>query len=63
MVCDAVIDSVAAGGKLGTPAGTLYAALMTQGCTLEQFDRLMGGLVDIGKLEKRGDLYFVKGGN
>jgi hypothetical protein len=61
-VADAVADIVKAGGKLGTPGGTLYAALMTHGCTLEQFEMLMKVLVDAGKLEKRGQLYFAKEG-
>jgi hypothetical protein len=60
MICDGVIDSVKAAGALGAPAGTLYAALMAYGCTLEQFERIMGVLVSIGKLQKRGDLYFAK---
>ena len=58
-VCDAVIGAVEAAGPLGCPAGTLYAALMTQGATLEQFENLMSGLVGIGKLRKSGNLYFV----
>lgn len=33
-ICDAVVEAVAAGGKLGVSGGTLYAALMVQGCTL-----------------------------
>jgi hypothetical protein len=61
-VADAVVDIVKAGGKLGTPGGTLYAALMTHGCTLEQFEMLMSVLVSSGRLEKRGQLYFAKEG-
>jgi len=60
MICDAVIDSVRAAGPLGAPAGTLYAVLMTHGATLDQFERLMAGLVSVGKLTKRGDLYFAE---
>jgi hypothetical protein len=59
MICDAVVDSVKAAGPLGAPAGTLYAALMTHGATLSQFESLMGGLVRAGKLRKQGDLYFA----
>ena len=43
----------------GAPAGPMYAALMSQGCTLSQFESLMGGLVRAGKLRKSGDLYFA----
>jgi len=59
MVADAIIESVAVAGKQGAPGGSLYAALMTHGFTYEQFEQIMSGLVKTGKLEKRGQLYFV----
>ncbi len=58
-IINAVTESVAAAGPLGAPGGPLYAALMTQGCTLNQFESLMGGLVRIGKLRKSGQCYFI----
>ncbi len=39
-LADAVAEIVEAGGELGVPGGTLYAALMTHGCTLEQLPRV-----------------------
>ena len=63
MICDAVVDSVKAAGPLGAPAGTLYAALMAHGATLDQFERLMAGLVSVGKLTKQGHLYFATASN
>lgn len=59
-ICDSIVEAVAVGGTLGVPGGTLYAALMTQGCTLAQFEAIMGALVAAGKLDKRGELYFAK---
>ena len=59
-ICDAVVAAVRAGGTLGTPGGTLYAVLMTYGCTMEQFEQLTTALVAAGKLEKRGQLYFAR---
>jgi hypothetical protein len=59
-VGDSIIGAVKAAGPLGAPGGTLYAALMTYGCTLEQFNQIMDVLVQVGKLEKRGELYFAK---
>ncbi len=38
LVADSIIAGVAAAGSLGCPGGTLYAALMAQGCTLQQFE-------------------------
>jgi hypothetical protein len=54
-----IVDSVRVAGSMGAPGGTLYAALMAHGCTLEQFESLMGALVRAGKLQKRGQLYFA----
>ncbi len=34
---------------------------MAHGCTLEQFEKLMGALVAIKQLVKRGELYFIPG--
>lgn len=56
----AIIESVKAAGNQGAPGDILYAALMSQGCTLNQFNSLMAGIVNAGLLTKQGDLYFVK---
>ena len=47
---------------LGAPGGHIYAALMTKGCTLNQYEQIMAGLVRAGKLEKLGDCYHYKEG-
>ncbi len=74
-VAKAITEAVAIAGPLGAPgfsAGTdpcvgrlgdgyLYAALMSAGCTLNQFEQIMSGLVRAGVLTKRGECYFVKG--
>ena len=57
-VCDAILDTVRLAGPLGAPAGPIYAALMAQGFSLEQYEAIMGALVKAGKLRKSGDLYF-----
>ncbi len=58
-IAAAIIESVKAAGPLGAPGGVLYAALMAQGCTLHQFEQIMGGMVRAGKLTKRGDCYHL----
>ena len=58
-VMDAVVESVALGGTLGTPSGILYASLMGMGCSLRQFEAMMAALVQIGKVRKEGHLYFA----
>jgi hypothetical protein len=60
VICDTIVEAVKAGGPLGVPGGTLYAALMVHGCTLQQFETFMDVLVSAGKLTRRGDLYFAK---
>lgn len=57
----AVTEAVRAAGATGAPGGVLYAALMAQGCTLNQFESLMGALTRAGKLSKCGECYFVGG--
>ena len=58
-VTDAIIESVKAAGTQGAPGGKIYAALMAQGCTLNQYEMLMSMIVEAGKLRRSGDLYFA----
>ena len=53
----AILESVRAAGVLGAPGGIMYAALMAQGCTLNQFQQIMSGMVNAGVLEQHGDCY------
>lgn len=57
-LCLAVIDAVKEAGPQGAPAGPMYAAFMSAGMSLEQFQRMMDGIVRSGRLRKSGDLYF-----
>ncbi len=41
----------------GVPGGSLYAALMKKGCTLPQFEQIMGALTETGLVRKHGELY------
>lgn len=59
IICDAVLEAVGAAGPLGAPGGTLYAALMAHGATIQQFEKLMAGLVNADLLRKQGELYFL----
>jgi hypothetical protein len=59
LICDAIIETVKKAGESGVPGGVIYTALMTQGCTMQQYEEIMGGLVAVGKLTKRGNLYFA----
>jgi hypothetical protein len=59
LIVSATLEAVAAAGPTGAPAGPLYAAMMTQGASLNQFESLMGCLVRAGKLRQDGNLYFI----
>lgn len=59
---NAVVETVRETGDHGAPGGVLYAALMNVGITLEQFETLMGALVEAGKLRRSGNLYFAVNG-
>ena len=43
--------------KTFAPGGVIYAALMAQGCTLNQFQQIMAQLVDAGMLTQDGECY------
>lgn len=45
-----VLEAVEAGGKVGGPGGVLYAAMMAQGATFNQFQSIMSGMVSKGLL-------------
>ncbi len=58
-IAGAIIDTVKASEPIGAPGGVMYAALMAHGCTLQQFEGIMGGLVRANLLRKSGDCYHV----
>jgi hypothetical protein len=60
-VMRAVIDTVREAGPMGAPGGHIYAALMTQGASLQQYESLMSALVRTGKLARRGQCYHIAG--
>jgi hypothetical protein len=53
----AIIEACDAAQPFGAPGGHLYAALMSQGCTLEQFEQIMAGLQRAGMVEREGECY------
>jgi hypothetical protein len=58
-VVTAVLDTIREAGPLGAPGGVIYAALMHVGCTLEQYEQLMGALVRSGRVRREGECYFA----
>jgi hypothetical protein len=58
-IAGAIIETVKASEPFGAPGGVMYAALMAHGCSLNQFESIMGGLVRAKLLTKAGDLYHV----
>ena len=58
-IVSAVVETIRESGPLGAPSGVLYAALMAQGCTLNQFESLMGALVRARAVRKQGECYFA----
>lgn len=58
-VANAITDTIKEAGPLGAPGGVIYAALSAQGCTLQQYEGIMGGLVRAGVIKRDGDLYLT----
>jgi len=59
LIVKAVVDTIRETGTHGAPSGVMYAALMSQGCSLNQYQSLMSALVNSGKIRQDGDLYFI----
>ena len=55
IICDVVKET----GDRGAPGGIIYAALMAQGFSFNQFVSLMGILVRKTRVRQEGDLYFA----
>ena len=53
-ICGAVADVVRE--EKTTPAGPVYAALMTKGITLSDFDAIIATLARAGLVERRGTM-------
>ncbi len=62
LIVSAITDTIKEAGEFGAPGGVMYAALMAHGCSLNQFESIMGALVRMNRVEKRGECYFLKGG-
>lgn len=59
LLTKAVLETVAETMPSGAPGGPMYAAFMTAGMSLDQFESLMGGMVEAGFLQKRDECYFI----
>jgi len=58
-LCAIIVKAVKDMGTMGAPSGPMYAALMSTGMTLDQYQTIMDGLVAAGKLKRRGHVYFA----
>ena len=54
MLCEAFLEAIKTAGPNGIPEGTLYAMVMGQGVSLGTFERIVGILIEAGKVSKRG---------
>ena len=54
-----VTETVRESGPMGAPGGTIYAALMTIGISLEQYEQIMSALLATGLVRRQGECYFA----
>lgn len=45
----------------GAPDGVVFAAMQSEGCTLQQWQTIRDTLIKAGKIEKRGDILYTVG--
>lgn len=57
-ILDGVVEAVKT-SQAGTPEGFIYAYLTTHGCSLEQYQAIIGALCKTGKIRKEGHLLFA----
>jgi len=55
----AVLESIEQAGDLGAPAGILFAAMQAHGASLNQFQSIMRGLTEAGKVCMEGECYHL----
>ena len=58
-ICKAVLETIREAGRNGAPAGHIFAALQTQGCTAAQFHRLMQMLEEAWAVRQQHLTYFA----
>jgi hypothetical protein len=58
-ILKAVYETIVEAGPMGAPAGHLYAALMTTGCTLDQYQQIETLLISTGKVRKSGHVLYA----
>lgn len=58
-VLDLILQAIKETATSGISGGMLYSALMVFGCTLSQYEAIMGALVKTGKVVSRGHFYFT----
>lgn len=58
-IADAIVESVREAGELGAPSGIVYAALMSYGCTLDQYQAFIRALIRSGKIRQERDLLYA----
>lgn len=56
-IADAIVQTAKEAGPMGIPGGHVYAALMTYGLRLDQYEQIMAALVQAGKLRREGECY------
>jgi predicted transcriptional regulator len=55
-----ILEAISAADPvIGAPGGHLYMGLMHAGCTLDQFQQLMGSLVRLKFVKQTGECYHI----
>lgn len=58
-VVRAIVETIAECGERGAPSGPLYVAMMSQGMSLDTYQRIMAVIVDVGYATEKAHCYYI----
>jgi hypothetical protein len=59
LAMDCIEDAARIAGPMGAPSGTVYAALIAHGMTLDVYQQIVDVMVNMGKIKVKGHLIFL----
>lgn len=58
-IAEAIRDAVREAGEQGAPESSIYLALSEQGCTPEQYQAIIGAMIELDMLRRKGNCLYA----